>query len=115
MGKRIQPELPWDHSSSEPFQLGEGPLRGEETGTFKSRLVTAVRNTLAGTRAGFLAGSLPPQRCFSVGESKPKTSRKWLLLLQPRGAASRALAHTVPFPCKHWDAAPDITSLASRS
>lgn len=111
MGKRIQPELPWDRSSSEPFQLGEGPLRGEETGTFKTRLVTAIRNTLAGT----CAGSLPPQRRSSVGESKPKTSRKCLLLLQPRDAASRALAHTVPFPYKHWDAAPDITPLASRS
>lgn len=59
MGKRSQPTLPWGHSSSETLQLGEGSFRGEKTGIFKTRLVTAIRNTLAGTCAGFLAGLLP--------------------------------------------------------
>lgn len=85
MGKRVQPELPWDHSSSELFQLRERTLCSEEIGTFKTRLVTAIRNTCS-----FPRPFTSSQRCSSVGESKPKTSCKQLLLLQPKDTATYA-------------------------
>lgn len=60
-GNGIQTGEPCGRSWSEQLQLGEGSLQDEEKDAFKTRLVTAVRNTLPGTHEGFPVCSLSPR------------------------------------------------------